>query len=52
MIQVANLAIFQQTVEKCLQMLAGVIESQTSNVFKCAFPGRKSSGKWVLEYVT
>jgi hypothetical protein len=41
---------FQQRIDKCLQLLAGVIESQTSNVFKCAFPGRKSSGKWVLEY--
>jgi hypothetical protein len=31
-------------------MLAGVIESHSSNTFKCAFPGRKSSGKWILEY--
>ncbi|PGH15414.1 hypothetical protein AJ79_02390 [Helicocarpus griseus UAMH5409] len=39
-------------VDKCLQMLAGVICSQSSdpNAFKCAFPGRKSSGKWVLEH--
>lgn len=43
-------AMFQQRVDKCLQILAGVVESQTTNVFKCAFPGRKSSGKWVLEY--
>ncbi|KAJ5373068.1 hypothetical protein N7517_005074 [Penicillium concentricum] len=41
---------FQQRVDKCLQMLAGVIESRTSNTFKCAFPARKSSGKWFLEY--
>ncbi|OQE04504.1 hypothetical protein PENVUL_c032G08408 [Penicillium vulpinum] len=41
---------FQQRVDKCLQMLAGVIESHTSNTFKCAFPARKSSGKWILEY--
>ncbi|KAJ5456245.1 hypothetical protein N7530_011519 [Penicillium desertorum] len=41
---------FQQRVDKCLQMLAGVIESHSSNTFKCAFPGRKSSGKWILEY--
>lgn len=43
-------AMFQQRVDKCLQMLAGVVNSHTSNPFKCAFPGRKSSGKWVLEY--
>ncbi|KAJ5779716.1 hypothetical protein N7457_007436 [Penicillium paradoxum] len=42
--------IFQQRVDKCLQILAGVIESQKSNSFKCAFPGRKSSGQWILEY--
>ncbi|KAJ5533858.1 hypothetical protein N7527_000112 [Penicillium freii] len=38
------------SVDKCLQILAGVVESQTTNAFKCAFPGRRSSGKWVLEY--
>lgn len=42
--------LFQQRVDKCLQMLAGVVSSQTSNPFNCAFPGRKSSGNWVLQY--
>lgn len=37
-------------VDKCLQMLANVFNSQTLNPFKCAFPGGKLSGKWVLEY--
>ncbi|KGO77208.1 hypothetical protein PITC_023320 [Penicillium italicum] len=41
---------FEQRVDKCLQMLAGVIDSGTSNAFKCAFPGRKSAGKWRLEH--
>ncbi|CAI7567452.1 unnamed protein product [Penicillium glandicola] len=41
---------FQQRVDKCLQMLAGVIESHSSTTFKCAFPERKLSGKWVLRY--
>ncbi|KAJ5679967.1 hypothetical protein N7462_008211 [Penicillium macrosclerotiorum] len=40
---------FEQRVDKCLQMLAGVIDSQTSS-FKCAFSGRKSPGKYLLEY--
>lgn len=41
---------FQQRVDKCLQILAGVIESHSSNTLKCAFPARKSAGKWILEY--
>ncbi|OQD81451.1 hypothetical protein PENANT_c027G10148 [Penicillium antarcticum] len=41
---------FEQRVDKCLQMLAGVIDSGRPNAFKCAFPGRKSSGTWRLEY--
>lgn len=42
---------FPQRVDKCLQMLAGVIEYESEDVsFKCAFPGRKASGKYVLRY--
>ncbi|KAJ5404049.1 hypothetical protein N7509_003920 [Penicillium cosmopolitanum] len=43
-------AIFEQRTDKCLQMLAGVIDSEVPNGFKCAFPGRKSTGTWRLEY--
>lgn len=41
---------FEQRVDACLQMLAGVVESRSVRGFRCGFPGRKSSGKWVLEY--
>lgn len=41
---------FEQRVDKCLQMLAGVVDSRTSTAFKVAFPGRKQSGQWILEY--
>lgn len=41
---------FEQRVDACLQMLAGVVESPSTRGFRCAFPGRKSSSKWVLEY--
>jgi hypothetical protein len=41
---------FEQRVDKCLQMLAGVVDSPTSTAFKVAFPGRKQSGKWILQY--
>ncbi|KAJ5095198.1 hypothetical protein N7532_007489, partial [Penicillium argentinense] len=43
-------AVFAQRADKCLQMLARMIDSKTPNGFKCAFPGRKSSGIWRLEY--
>lgn len=43
-------AIFEQRADKCLQMLAGVVGSEIPNGFKCAFPGRKSSGLWRLEH--
>ena len=44
-------ATFEQRVDKCLQMLAGVIDTgSSSKVFRCAFPGRKSSGEWVLKH--
>lgn len=42
--------VFEQRVDKCLQMLAGVIDSRTSTTLKVAFPGRKQSGKWILKY--
>ena len=41
---------FEQRVDKCLQMLAGVIAFHTSNALEVAFPGRKEPGSWVLEY--
>ncbi|KAK5135365.1 hypothetical protein LTR08_005307 [Meristemomyces frigidus] len=34
-------------VDKCINMLAGIVETGTS---KIAFPGRKGSGEWVLEF--
>ncbi|CAI7567222.1 unnamed protein product [Penicillium pancosmium] len=37
---------FEQRVDKCLLMLAGVVDSQTSNSLKW----RKAHGKWLLEY--
>ncbi|KAJ5609927.1 hypothetical protein N7528_009193 [Penicillium herquei] len=43
-------AVFEQRPDKCLQMLAGVIESHVPNGLKCAFPGRKSAGTWRLEF--
>ncbi|PWY79377.1 hypothetical protein BO94DRAFT_537393 [Aspergillus sclerotioniger CBS 115572] len=44
---------FELRVDRCLRMLAGVIESPASvpsTPFKCAFPGRKASGTWILEH--
>lgn len=41
---------FQVRVNKCVQMLAGVITSPDGSLFQCAFPGRKPPGTWVLEY--
>lgn len=43
-------AFLEQRVDKCLQMLAGVVDSRTSTSFKVGFPGRKNSGVWVLQY--
>lgn len=40
----------ERRVDKCLQMLAGVIDAGTQWDFRCAFPGRKSRGQWILEY--
>lgn len=41
---------FERRVDKCLQMLAGVIDADTPSALRCAFPGRKSSGEWILTY--
>ena len=41
---------FRVRVNKCVQMLAGVITSPNGTSFQCAFPGRKSPGTWVLWY--
>lgn len=41
---------FRVRVNKCVQMLAGVITSADGTSFQCAFPGRKPPGSWVLEY--
>lgn len=42
--------LFRVRVNKCVQMLAGVITSPNGTSFQCAFPGRKPPGTWVLEY--
>lgn len=41
---------FRVRVNKCVQMMAGVITSADGTSFQCAFPGRKPPGTWVLEY--
>ncbi|KNG89355.1 hypothetical protein ANOM_002669 [Aspergillus nomiae NRRL 13137] len=41
---------FDRRVDRCLQIFAGVIDAQMRTTFKCAFPGRKPSGRWVLKY--
>ena len=41
---------FRVRVNKCVQMLAGVITSADGTSFQCAFPGRKPPGTWILEY--
>lgn len=41
---------FESRVDKCLQMLAGVIDAPAPSSFKCAFPGRTSTGKWILRH--
>lgn len=42
--------IFRVRVNKCVQMMAGVVTSADGKSFQCAFPGRKRPGIWVLEY--
>ena len=41
---------FRVRVNKCVQMMAGVITSADGTSFQCAFPGRKPPGTWILEY--
>ncbi|KAI9375163.1 hypothetical protein BJX61DRAFT_191812 [Aspergillus egyptiacus] len=41
---------FERRVDKCLQMLAGVIDAGAPSAFRCAFPGRKLSGEYILQY--
>lgn len=41
---------FTRRVDKCLQMTAGIVATPAPSRFKCAFPGRKASGRWLLEY--
>ena len=43
-------SMFRVRVNKCVQMMAGVITSADGTSFQCAFPGRKPPGKWILEY--
>ncbi|KAL8851269.1 MAG: hypothetical protein Q9221_003799 [Calogaya cf. arnoldii] len=40
---------FPVRVDKCIQMVAGIVTSPTLS-FQCAFAGRKPPGKWILEY--
>ena len=39
---------FQVRVDKCAQMLCGIVSSPDST-FQCAFPGRKPAGLYTLE---
>ena len=41
---------FYVRVDKCIQMMAGIVVSPDSTEFQCAFPGRKPPGSWILEY--
>ena len=43
-------ASFERRIDKCIQMTAGVIVAPAPSSLKCAFPGRKPPGDWVLEY--
>lgn len=38
----------EQRVDKCVEMLAGVV---CSSQVRCGFPGRKSSGRWELQFL-
>ena len=42
--------LFRVRVNKCVQMMAGVITSADGTSFQCALPGRKPPGSWILEY--
>ena len=41
---------FHRRVDKCIQMTAGVVESTGDIPFRCAFPGRKASGRYILQH--
>lgn len=41
---------FNRRVDKCIQMTAGVIVLEGQEPFRCAFPGRKPPGRWILQY--
>ncbi|KAL6713357.1 hypothetical protein ACLMJK_008822 [Lecanora helva] len=41
-------AMFCVRVDRCVQMMAGVIASPDRKTFQCAFPGRKPPGTWIL----
>ena len=41
---------FHRRVDKCIQMTAGVIESVGHVSFRCAFPGRKATGRYILQH--
>ena len=43
-------ASFERRIDKCIQMTAGVIVAPAPSSLKCAFPGRKPPGDWVLDY--
>ncbi|KAL8996813.1 MAG: hypothetical protein Q9169_003782 [Polycauliona sp. 2 TL-2023] len=43
-------ASFERRIDKCIQMTAGVIVAPAPDKLKCAFPGRKPPGIWLLEY--
>ena len=43
-------ASFERRLDKCIQMTAGVIVAPEPSTLRCAFPGRKPPGLWVLEY--
>lgn len=43
-------ATFERRVDRCIQILAGVIEAPAPNTFKCAFPGRKAGGNWIARH--
>ena len=41
---------FRVRVDRCVNMVAGIVTSPDMQTFQCAFPGRKSPGVWVLNY--
>lgn len=42
--------LFHRRVDKCIQMMAGVISTEGDPPFRCAFTGRKPGGSWILEH--